>query len=292
MRNRTRRPYLTARDLEILRALDLVPLTAIQLRTLSATWSEPFQAQRTVRDRMLRLVEAKLVRVWRYATTIPCQPTNYYTLSRAGYELLHGPDAAPPSKRHFSEVALSRQPHTQALANFIAYTHTAAHASNLELANFQRENTVRLTVGTESLYPDAAFELLTEAGRCFRFFVEIDGGTERLCTQKVAESIERKFRLYDALQDTSPDRFRLLVVVMHGSVARLKNILDLAGRVLRNPDRSLVYGITLPGYIATLHGVTSPVFHDHRGRSCALVDPTPPRAVVQARTLLQPAVRC
>jgi hypothetical protein len=292
MRNTTHRPYLTARDVEILRALDLVPLTAIQLRKWSETWAEPFQAQRTVRSRMLQLVEAGLVRVWRYATTFPCQPTNYYTLSRSGYELLHGPDAAPPSKRHFSEVALSRQPHTQGLAEFIVYTHTAAHAAKLALMNFERENTLRLTVDDQSIYPDAAFELLADADRHYRFFVEIDGGTERLCTQKVAESLERKIRLYDALQDNSPERFRLLFVVMHGSLARLKHILDLAGRVIRNPQRSLVYGITLPGYVATLHGVTSPVFLDHRGHSCALVDPAMHRPLVQARPLLEPAVAC
>lgn len=292
MRNKNRRPYFTARDLEILRALDLVPLTAIQLRRLSETWQEPFRAQRTVRDRMLRLVEAKLVRVWRYATTFPCQPTNYYTLSRAGYELLHGPDAAPPSKQHFSEVALSRQPHTQALADFIVHTHTSARVGNVDAINFQRENAVRLAVAGGTIYPDAAFELLTEAGRRYRFFVEIDGGTERLCTQKTAESIERKIRLYDELQDASPERFRLLFVVMHGSLPRLKNILDLAGRAVRNPDRSLVYGITLPGYISTYCGVTSPVFRDHRGRECALVDPTPTQAFVQARSLLEPAMAC
>jgi hypothetical protein len=286
------RPFVTIRDLEILRALDLTPLTAAQMMRLSAIWNEPFLSQRTVRDRMLRLVTCRLVRVWRYSTTFPCQPTNYYTLSRAGYQLLHGLDAAPPSKQHFSEVALSRQPHTQALANFIVHTHVAAQAGLIEITGFRRENTVRLEVGGAALFPDASFELRSENGRRYRFFVEVDGGTERLCTQKAAESIERKIRLYDAFQDATSERFRVLFVVMHGSLARLRNILDVAARAVRNPDRSLVYGVTLPGYVATLHAVTSPVFHDHRDHDRALVDPTPTQSFAQAETLRQPALAC
>jgi hypothetical protein len=289
---KTRRPYVTARDIEILRALDLGPLTALQLKTLSQIWPEPLQAQRTVRDRLQQLTKAKLVRVWRYATTFPCQPTNYYTLAREGFRLLHGPDAQPPTKGHFSEVALSRQPHTRALADFIVHTHAAAHASGVELARFRRENSLRLQVGGASIFPDAAFELISREGRAYRFFVEIDGGTERLCTEQAAESWQRKIRLYDELLDGSAERFRLLVVVMHGSLSRLKHILDLAGRTVRNPERSLVYGVTLPGYVATFHAATSPIFLDHRGNSCALVDSTMPREVVQAGALLQPAMAC
>ena len=89
---------ITARDRELLAALDFAPFTARQLHKLSRTWSEAFSSARLVRERMQRLAAAKLVKPHRYAILRPGQPENYYVLSREGYTLVHGPDNEPPTK--------------------------------------------------------------------------------------------------------------------------------------------------------------------------------------------------
>ncbi|MCH7735327.1 MAG: hypothetical protein IH961_08970, partial [Chloroflexi bacterium] len=61
--------------------------------------------------------------------------------------------------------------------------------------NFARENTLRIDVGQEHLFPDCAFDLITDNDERFRFHVEIDNGTERVRSQKDVDSWQRKIRL-------------------------------------------------------------------------------------------------
>lgn len=262
---------ITPRDRELLAALHYAPFTARQLHKLSCTWTEPFSSARLVRDRLQRLAAAKLVAAHRYAILRPGQPENYYVPTRQGYQLVHGPDSEPPTKGFLSRVALGRQPHQQALSDFIVHTAWGAHQSGLSLAGFYRENTIRLDAGARSVYPDCSFLLMRGRER-FRFFVEIDNGTERVRSQKDTESIERKIRTYDAFQDRRPGhRFRVLFVSAQNSRERLSHILDLAAQVIRDPNRTLFYGTTLATYLTTHHPVTAPRFLDHRGDGQPLV---------------------
>ena len=73
-------------------------------------------------------------------------------------------------------------------------------------------------------------------------------------------------------------RFHLLVVSAH-SGARLQRILDLASELLRNPQRSLVYGITLAAYLYNPDAVQAHCFRDQRGRAASLL--LPPLPVVE-----------
>src|SRR5205823_14537684 len=128
----------------------------------------------------------------------------------------------------------------------------------------------RLQIGEESLFPDCAFQLLPVPGSPFSFFVEIDNATERVRSDKDLDSWQRKIRLYEALQDRSADRFRVLVITTR-STERLRHILTAAGELAGNPHRSLFYGIHLPRYLQQADALTSPCFLDHRRRSVVLV---------------------
>ena len=262
---------ITPRDRDLLASLTLAPFTARQLHKLSQTWSEAFPSAKLVRERMQRLAAAKLIKAHRYAVLRAGQPENYYVLSHDGYELVHGPDNNPPTKALLSPVGLGRQPHQQALSEFIVHTAWGAHQSDLSLAGFYRENAIRLDAGGRTVYPDCSF-LLTRGREHFRFFAEIDNGTERVRSQKDTESIERKIRTYDAFQDLRPGhRFRVLFVSAQNSRERLSHLLDLAAQVIGDPNRTLFYGITLANYLTTHHPVTSPRFLDHRGDRQSLV---------------------
>jgi hypothetical protein len=259
----------TPRDIEILAALDCCPLTALQLLKLSQTFEHPFTTERLVRARLQILSECGRVRRSQYATA-GHGTQNYYTLARTGYQLLHGPDAVPPTKRYFAPIGFSREPHTRALADFIVHTAVAAHHANVAFTGFARENTFWLRVGDDTLFPDGAFQLVV-GDREFSFFVELDNSGQRIRSDSTdAESWERKIRLYEAVQDQCDMRFRVLVISTR-SEQRLSHILQRASQVARNPQRSLVYGICLSDFLNQPRALTRRCFQNHRGERVALV---------------------
>ena len=84
------------------------------------------------------------------------------------------------------------------------------------------------------------------------------------------DSWQRKVRFYERYQDAKPERFRVLAVTTGGE-PRLRNLLGCAASLVRNPQRSLVYGITLKAFLAQPDAVTAPCFRNHREQPVALV---------------------
>jgi len=263
------RRIVTERDIDILTALDRVPLTAQQMLRLSETFCQPFGSERSVRERLQTLTEAGWVRSSLYALPSAGGSPKYYLLTRKGYGILYGDDAAPPTKRHFSPLSISRQHHTKALADFLVHTMRGAHRAGVRFTEFYRENTLKLTIGDETLYPDSSFQLVGGESP-FNFLVEIDNHTETIRSDKDTDSWERKLRLYDRLQDSIQNRFRVLVVTTRSS-DRLRHILSTAAHSLRNPQRRLIYGIDLPSFVKEPEPLHRNVFLDHLGRATALI---------------------
>lgn len=263
------RRVVTERDIDILTALDRVPLTAQQILAVSETFSHPFGSERTVRERLQALTDAGWIRSSLYALPSSGGSPKYYFLARTGYGILHGPGTLPPTKRHFSPHAVSRQQHTKALADFLVHLLRSSHRAGVRVTEFYRENTLKLTVDEQSLYPDSSFQLIA-GGRPLNFVVEIDNHTETIRSPKDTETWERKLRLYDRLQDNISNRFRLLAVTTRSS-DRLRHILSTAAGVLRNPQRCLVYGIDLPTFVREEEPLHRSVFRDHLGRATALI---------------------
>src|SRR5437867_2785713 len=133
------RTLLTPRDRDILTALDHCPLTARQILTLSETFRYPFTSERKVRARMQRLAESGRVSRWPYLAIAGRTAPLYYTLTREAYRLLYGVDAQPHARRAFRPVAIARQEHSYALAQFIVHTLIAAHRSGIAVEQFGRE---------------------------------------------------------------------------------------------------------------------------------------------------------
>jgi len=271
--------HLTARDEEILLALDRCPLTVQQILKLSQTFpGHAFTSPRSVQDRLQKLREAGWVCRWTYATIGRTGAPDYYKLTLLGYRLLYGRDAAPPTKRAFSEVSIGYHHHTLCLADFIVHTLVAAHRARIHMVNFSREHTVQFSLGHDSLFPDCAFELHTPTRCRFNYLVELDNATERVRSDKDVDSWQRKIRLYEQLQDQRhPHRFRVLIVATR-SADRLRHILSLAAGHARNPSRSLFYGTLLHDFLAHPAPIHSPCFLDHRLSPTPLI-PSPDSAV-------------
>ena len=272
MTTRVRR-LLTGRDLEVLTALDRTVLTAGQICMLSRTFDHPFGSERMARERLAALCAAGWVQSARYATVGNGAGQNYYQLTRTGYRILYGEQAEAPTKRYFAPVSLARQRHTRCLADFVVHTLVAAHEAGVTFTDFYRENTLRLTVGNDCLYPDCAFQLVLADGRTFNYLVEIDNHTEQIRSTKDSDSWQKKVRLYDDLQSSTKNRFRVLVVTTR-SGHRLKTILALAAATAGNPQRSLLLGVPLTAYLAEPNAVLTPLFFDHHLRAVSLVTGT------------------
>jgi hypothetical protein len=114
-----------------------------------------------------------------------------------------------------------------------------AHRRGLPVVDFCRENTLRLQVGDENLFPDCAFRIRLPDQQ-FNFVVELNNGTERVRSQKDTESWERKIRLYEAYQDRSTSRFRVLIVSTK-SRDRVNYIRESAATLVRNPQRTTTW---------------------------------------------------
>jgi hypothetical protein len=272
--------HLTQRDFDILLSLDRCPLTVRQLLKLSETFAgRPFTSERSVQDRLQKLGDAGWLQRWTFATASRAGAPDYAKLTLVGYRLLYGEKAQPPTKRYLKEVGIAHQHHTHCLAEFIVHTAVAAHRQGLAMKNFSRENTLRLEVAQESLFPDAAFDLVTRDEQSYRFYVELDNGTERVRSETETESWQRKIRLYEQWQDRmAPERFRVLAVTTR-SRDRLDHILALARQHARNPLRLLVYAVHLDDFLRCENAIQERCFAHHHRRPVALIPAVPLRSV-------------
>lgn len=270
------RVSLTARDDEMLRAIDRCALTVRQLRALSRTFGTEFGSDRRLQDRLVQLTRAGLLRRFRYAA-LEGSGQFYYRLTPESFYLIHGNDAALPGPGAFREVGIARHYHTHSLAEFIVHTMIAAPAAEASIGEFTRENGLKLTIAGDDLYPDGSFTLTQPSRPPFLFYVELDNSTEPLGSPRSRDSWLRKLRFYEELQNSSTTRFRVLGIATR-SKQRFQNIATLAASVVTNPQRSLFLGVHLPNFLASERPLTSPLFTDHRGLHVSLLPSLPPPA--------------
>jgi Replication-relaxation len=285
----TVRVSLTARDDGMLRAIDRCALTVRQLRTLSRTFRAGFSSDRRLQERLTQLTCAGLLRRFRYADP-RALGQYYYTLTPESFYLIHGNDAALPGPGAFRETGIARHHHTHSLAECIVHTAVAARAAQVTVADFTRENALRLSIAGDELYPDSSFTLTQPGLPPFLFYLELDNSTEPLNSPRARESWLRKLRFYEELQNRMPARFRVLGIATK-SRQRRDNIASLAASVAANPQRSLFLGAYLPEFLGNTQPLTCPVFTDHRGLHVSLLPSlTPPAAGTwaPAREVLPP----
>lgn len=193
-------------------------------------------------------------------------------LARLGYQLLNGPDAPPP-KRIGKSIALARQPHTRALADFLVHALVAAHLSGVEVVPVAPENSVCLHLGEDCLFPDATIQVRGADGRTYQFYIEVDNGSQSITSSHDLECWQRKLRFYEGLRADTGQQFRVLIVSTRSDV-RLTHLLGTAAALARVPARSLWYGATLEKYLASIDPLFAPCWRNHRGEAVALLPVT------------------
>jgi len=264
---KNRRLHLTDRDWEVLTILDCHPLTAQQILLVSASFEAPFTRLRLTQRRLHRLAANGYLRSWPYATT--GSSPHYYKLTRTAYRLLHGDDAVLPGRRYFEEIALNHHLHTRALGDFLVHLIVSAHRHSVTVRQFSRENSLRIEVDGDTLYPDCAFQLAAPGGKTFNYVVELDNGTERIRSTKATESLERKIRGYDCHQSQyavlDPRRYVVLFVTTRSSL-RTEHILDAARSLMENPKRTVFLASELSALLSQPDPMIHPCLRDNRGR--------------------------
>ena len=271
---------ISARDRSLLKLLSWTPATtALLLRASVAFDDGPFLDERRLRERLQTLFRSGFIRVWSSA-----HPggglQNYYKLTPAGFQAIHGPDAPLPPRTFFAEISPSLFQHTLRLANVIVETVHACHAGRITIDRFYRENELTFTSGADQVQPDS-FVRFVHGGRPFHVAVELDQSTESLDTN-AANSIRTKLRVYQSYQDTLLDawlsggktweRPRFRVAFLTPTIERAYHILSLANRIATNKSRHLVYAATYDSYVGESDPIRTPIFLDHHGNWQALVD--------------------
>lgn len=268
----------TPRDIDILATLDLLPLTPEQLLKWSLRFEQPFTEIGALRRRLRQLAAAGLVRRWPMAIATRGSLPFYHKLTPRGYRLLRSDDAAqPPRRRAFAPIGPTRHHHTKSLSDFIVHTAAAARRAGVDFTDLQPENACRVQVAHESLWLDWRFAFLRgESRRVYN--VELDCSTESVLSPRDADSLGRKIRLLDEDQsryEAIDPRRPITLFVTTRSRRRMDNILDAAAIILRNPHRSVIYGVHLPEYLVLDDPLATSCFLDHRGRHTALLPPAP-----------------
>lgn len=261
----------TGRDRCLLGSLSFSPFTSRQLLTLSSTFAQPFTNDRYLRARMQILESRGLVRSFAYSTPSP-GVSQYYKLSSAGYRFYYGPSAPLPSRAFFNPVSDALQEHTQAIAAFLTETIAAAHHASFVFTEFSPENGCVLESAGQKLMPDCRFALEDRRGRRYRFYVEIDAGTERLQSTKDIDSLERKARIYEQHQaECYRDcRYRVLFLALRGS-RRVSQFLDLAAQQQSDPNRTVFYGAYLNDYLQSPDRLFSQLFRTTGSQTVSLL---------------------
>ena len=271
------------RDLELLSAIDRHPLTPSQLCRLSHSFAAPFHDEENLRRRLRTLMAAGLVKSWPYSVASAGRSPQYFRLTRSGYRMLYGTDAALPTRRYFEAIQAGHHPHSLYLAELLVHLIVTGHRHGCTMESFARENSVKLEVQSPgvdgeagsvfTLFPDCAFTVRMSDGRRFPFVVELDNGTERIRSRQDVESVERKLRGYDAHQSQfdkfHPDRYLVLIVSTRSRI-RLDHILATAGTVMQQPMRTVFLGADLPTLLKS-DPFTELQFVDHRGTRRTLV---------------------
>lgn len=233
----------------------------------------PFTQLRLLQRRLQKLVQAGILNAWPYATMHAGTP-HYFKLTRHGFQMLHGAEAALPRRRYFEVIAENHHGHTRSLGEFLVHLFVAAHKQAVSVTNLVRENTFKIKAGDKTLFPDCGFQLVTPEGNKFRYFVELDNSTERIRSTKAVESIESKLRAYDQHQGQygpfEAEHYVVLFVTTRSSERR-DHIMQAAKQVMLNSRRTVFLGTYLLEFLACANPLHEVCVVDNRNRQRGLL---------------------
>jgi len=200
----------------------------------------------------------------------------YYKLTLKGYREWKQDDRAEPPTKRFCDRLIEPKAHLIARSKFLAHFTIVAHARGFRIENDHPENTLAITVGNSTIWPDHHCELVGRFGRRFFPFFEFDRSTETLVSaRKQQDTWKHKNAVYDAHQNILRGRKRIRVIpVVTESHERLRNILSRFAEQTSNPDRQLYVGVHLDDFLRDPDALCQPIFMDQNHRSTSFIPPS------------------
>ncbi|MEM9941567.1 MAG: replication-relaxation family protein [Planctomycetota bacterium] len=263
---------ITHRDMEVFDILKLLPLTTTQIFRISQAFSFPFPSERVVYRRMQKLASGGLARRFYFAFPSSGRNPLYWRLTNKSFQLTsEANQLTQKHRRSVASIGVSLHFHSHQLSEFLICLLLSAKKSAVDLQELKVESPISLGNDGESIIPDASFAFAAPDGGEFRFFVELDTGTERVATlQRVPSSIQKKLEFYERLRQQSTEPFRVLFVTT-SSERRATNILRFSDRMSTNPTSRLIYAAHLPRLLQQNNCVTGQAFLDHKQRPVRLI---------------------
>ena len=258
----------TDRESEIAAALFRCPRTSEQILGSSRSFhSRPFGSLGRLQNRLAALQHQGCISRRRYRRSIEKGNSFYYQLTLAGYRQWRADASAqPPRKRFFAEVSEPHHHHQYDLARFWTATENFAADAGYTIGSVQPEGSFSLTDGTAVIQHDGLLPLVSQSGRVFWVFLELDRSTERLTSSRDDVRHWRKvLNVYDHLANHLPagESFRVWAVCS-GSRQRAANIAELFGEVTDRENRQLLLSFPLEEFVASSNGLLYPLAQDHR----------------------------
>ena len=140
----------------------------------------------------------------------------------------------------------------------------------LEVSAFYVEQVLAIN-DEQFVIPDATLELQSNRGKTYRFFVELDTGSERVDTdQVIPSSVKKKLEFYERYRLVHGNSFRVLFVTT-SSNQRADNILSFSNTMTNNRAAQMVYAAFFGDLQNQSDWIAESVFQNHRLEPVTLI---------------------
>lgn len=281
----------TARDDLIFALLEIIPLTAAQVKKYSQTFpvtgdeaneneegsrphtSGPFNKEKTALRRLQLLHRGGYLYNRPYDKNGTFGATRYFQLTRKGWQWQHRFESETPPypKRQHEAISPSRQHHTRNLADALVHLHYSAHRRGfrMEIISGESEITINNNKGITSLDGEVEFIRIRDENVRFHRLLELECSTHTLRSEKHNKKTwQNRARVIDhdaALRIKNDQTRTRLLTFTSRSWEKAETIADLFKEETKNPDRQVYLGTFLPEFLAEEDGLFSPIFLDHKG---------------------------
>lgn len=269
----------TARDLRLLQALYLSPLTTAQILSLCRRWPVPFAHFKTLNRRLQKLCSPGTDWISRhtYARTTVSTGPSYYCLAERGYELLTGdPLAGPPGNYSFGEIPCGLEKHSFGLSQIIVRLLCSAPECGLLVTDCAPDGAVVLDPGERgrALIPDFTCSVVCGTGRQFHYCVEFDRGTRRHRSLTAhQESLAWMIKRYEARHyatETAGQRFVVPFVTSAG-LRRVRHFMETVRSTVIEPRRKLFLATTQELFLNARNPFRERIFLAQNGQRVPLL---------------------
>ena len=242
---------------QILSALTVSQLDAVQLEKLSQSFDEPFTAEVYVRRKMDSLKQEKLVQEFQFPSR-----KKYWKLTRQGYQRVYGPDKPIPTKPSvYRAISPSLERHARRLTDLLVHLRVTAFHAAIEVAFIYGDHQSKFTQDGVTKVPDTMIGFKMKGRKTYTMVIEFDCGTEPVYSEKARESLDKLIRFYLSHEGASDTSYRV-VTVFDKPTVRMEHFVDLVAEINSDPRRRVIKAVFLDRLLRSSNPLQEPLLTD------------------------------